>query len=158
MTTLVVCCASWGLAQVAAKEALLEIPPGLQAGGRSAIAAVLVLLWGLLRGKRLTERDGTFLPGLAVGLIFGVEVVVLFQGVEHTTASRGIVIFYLAPFFVAGGGHFLLGERLDARKLAGLACAFAGVVLAFSDSIGGGMQATLVGDALCLVAAILWAA
>ena len=42
VVTLVACCVTWGVAQVAAKVALTEVPPLLQAGLRSLGAAAPV--------------------------------------------------------------------------------------------------------------------
>ena len=37
----------------------------------------------------------------------------MYLGLAHTTASRGIVLLYLAPFVVAFGAHYLIpGDRL----------------------------------------------
>jgi drug/metabolite transporter (DMT)-like permease len=44
------CCVVWGLSQVAAKSALVEIAPLLQAAARSAGAALLLAAWVLARG------------------------------------------------------------------------------------------------------------
>ena len=156
VAVLVVLCGSWGLNQVAIKISLLGIPPALQMGGRSLIATLLVLLWCFVRRKPMFRADGSFWPGLAVGLLFGAEFVLLFWGLQYTTASRGAVFLNLAPFVVAVAGHFVLAERLGLRKLAGLTCAFLGVVLAFSDSLSLPSRDALFGDALCVGAAILW--
>ena len=154
---LVVLCGSWGLNQVAIKVTLWGIPPALQMGLRSLLAAVLVLAWCLARGVPIFRRDATLWPGLAVGLLFGLEFLLLFFGLQLTTASRGVVLLYLAPFVVAIGAHFALGEPLSARKLAGLVAAFLGVVLAFSESLAAATaETTLLGDALCVGAAVAW--
>ena len=50
VSSLLLCCLLWGLNQVAAKVALAEIPPLLQAGMRSLLAAELVGLWSRVRG------------------------------------------------------------------------------------------------------------
>src|SRR5688572_10684532 len=128
-------CASWGLNQVAIKVALAGIPPALQMGGRSALAALIVFAWCLARRKPVFQSDGSLAPGLAVGLLFGLEFAVLFWGLELTTASRGVIFLYFAPFVVAIGGHFALREPLGFRKLLGLGAAFLGIVLAFSDEL-----------------------
>ena len=59
----VLCCACWGLNQVAVKVANTGIPPMLQAGLRSLLSAVLVWGWTLGRGIPLFRRDGTLLAG-----------------------------------------------------------------------------------------------
>ncbi len=153
---LIVLCGSWGLNQVAIKVTLWGIPPALQMGGRSLVAAVLVLLWCLVRRIPVFGRDGTLWPGISVGLLFAAEFLLLFSGLQLTTASRGVVFLYIAPFVVALGGHFALREPLSAGKLAGLAAAFLGIVLAFSDSLSLPSRDALLGDALCVGAAIAW--
>ena len=153
---LVVLCGSWGLAQVATKVALWGIPPALQMGGRSAIAAVLVFVWCLVRRKPVFQSDGTLWPGLLVGFLFAGEFLLLFYGLQLTTASRGVVFLYLAPFVVAVAAHFVLGERLSTVKLVGLVAAFLGVVLAFSGALPSSTGGSIAGDALCVGAAIAW--
>jgi drug/metabolite transporter (DMT)-like permease len=153
---LVVLCASWGLNQVAIKVSLWGMPPAFLMGGRSLIAALLVFAWCLLRQKPMFRSDGTLLPGLIVGLLFAGEFLLLFWGLQLTTASRAVVFLYLAPFVVAVGGHYLFGERLGLMKLVGLVCAFLGLVLAFSDQLFENSDASLLGDFLCFGAAILW--
>ncbi len=158
VSALVVICGSWGLNQVAIKVALFGFPPALQMGARSLVAALLVLLWCFVRKKPVFSSDGSLKAGLAVGLLFGAEFALIFWGLELTTASRGVIFLYLAPFVVAAGGHFVLGEPLTQRKLAGLGCAFLGLVIAFSDTLSLPSRDALLGDALCMGAAILWGA
>lgn len=156
VVALIVLCGSWGLNQVAIKVALWGIPPALQVGARSAVAAVLVLLWCALRGIPLMQRDRTLRSGLVVGALFGIEFLLLFYGMQRTTASRGVVFLYLTPFVVAIAGHLVLGEALNRRKLVGLVAAFLGVTLAFVDSLSLPSREALFGDLLCVGAAIAW--
>jgi drug/metabolite transporter (DMT)-like permease len=156
--TLVVLCGSWGLNQVAIKITLWGMPPATQMGARSSVAAFLVLAWCLVRRKSLFNADGSFWPGLAAGMLFGLEFLSIFWGLQYTTAARAVIFIYLAPFVVAVAGHFWLGERLTRQKLIGLVCAFLGVVLALSDQLSLPSPDTLFGDLLCIVAAVLWGA
>ncbi len=156
VVTLVVLCGSWGLNQVAIKVGLWGIPPALQMGARSALAALLVFAWCMLRGRKLFESDGSLWPGLAAGLLFAVEFLLIFWGLQYTSAARAVIFIYLTPFVVALGGHFLLNEPLGSRKLVGLAGAFAGLVLAFSDKLSLPSPDALFGDGLCIIAAVFW--
>jgi len=155
---LVVLCGSWGLNQVAIKITLWGMPPATQMGARSSVAALLVLVWCLIRRRSLFHADGSLTPGLAAGLLFGLEFLSIFWGLQYTTAARAVIFIYLAPFVVAIGGHFWLAEPLERGKLLGLVCAFAGVVLALSDQLSMPSRDTLFGDVLCIVAAVLWGA
>jgi drug/metabolite transporter (DMT)-like permease len=151
--------AVWGLNQVAIKVGHTGISPVTQAGLRSAIAAACLVLWAAGRGVPLFRRDGTLGYGLTIALLFAGEFVCVYWGLTFTTASRAILIIYTAPFVVAGAAHFLLpAERLTARKALGLACAFAGLVLAFADGLRLPSRRALIGDGLQLAGAVLWAA
>jgi len=153
---MVLLCAIWGLQQVAMKFAVVEISPILQAGLRSGLGAVLVFAWARWRGIALFAADQSLRPGLLAGLLFGLEFVFIFVGVERTTVSRMVVFLYTAPCFTVLGLHFFVpGERMGWRQAAGVLLAFAGLVLAFIDKASGG---SLLGDAFGVLAALFWAA
>ena len=161
VVSLVVCSFLWGLNQVAAKVALGEVAPLVQAAVRSLGGVVLVLLWAKLRGIALFQRDGTLPGGLLAGALFAAEFACIFVGLQFTTASRMIVFIYFAPFIVALGMPFIArSERLSWVQTAGLVLAFAGVVSAFAEGFtqpaSGPRQ--WIGDALGVLAAVLWAA
>ena len=154
---LVACCAFWGLQQILIKTASVEVPPLWQASIRMAGAVVLLMLWCRLRGVTLFDRDGTLASGLLAGALFAGEFVCIYIGLQHTTASRLTVFVYTAPFVVAVLlPRFVPAERLRGLQWAGLALAFAGVVLAFSESLGHSPAGQLHGDALGLLAGVLW--
>ncbi len=159
MSLMVLFCAIWGLNQVAAKVANASISPLLQGGLRSVGAAILVWMWCQARGIPLLTRDRSLWPGLLAGLLFGGEFGAIFVGLQHTPASRGVLFLYTAPFFVAAGLHLLVpAERLRPAQIAGLFCAFAGVIVGFSDRGGDAGDQAWIGDLLMLVAAALWGA
>ncbi len=158
--SLLLCCAVWGVNQVAAKVALAELPPLLQAGARSAGAALLVALWSRWRRVSLGFGDGTLAPGLLAGALFALEFGCIFAGLQLTTASRMVVFVYLAPFVVALGMPLVAhGERLRALQFAGLLAAFGGVAWAYAEGLhaGPGSGRQWLGDALGVVGAVLWA-
>ncbi|HYO85727.1 MAG TPA: DMT family transporter [Dermatophilaceae bacterium] len=161
VTLILACTVVWGLGQVASKVGLREIPALTQAGMRSLGAAVLVALWATWRGVPLRQRDGTWWPGLAAGILFAAEFACIFLGLRYTTVGRMTVFLYLAPFVVALGMPLLLKvERLTRAQMAGLVAAFSGVALAFSEGFTGataGPQQWL-GDTLGVVAALGWGA
>ena len=152
----VLLCAIWGMQQVAIKVAAAGISPILQAGLRSGVAAVLVFAWAHWRGISLSAHDNSLRPGLFAGLLFALEFVFIFVGIDHTTVSRMVVFLYTAPCFTVLGLHFFVpGERMGWRQAAGVLLAFAGLVLAFVDKASGG---TPLGDAFGVLAALFWAA
>jgi len=158
-SVLTLLCLSWGLNQVAIKIANAGIQPVWQAGLRSAVGCALVVGWCRLRGVPLLARDGTLAAGIAVGVLFGVEFLLIYVALDYTTVSRGIVFLYVMPFVVAVGAHFLIpGERLTAVRVGGLVAAFVGVVVAFSDRLSLPSPQALIGDVLFVAAAVAWGA
>jgi drug/metabolite transporter (DMT)-like permease len=82
---------------------------------------VLVFIWARWRGLALFGRDASLRPGLLAGLLFGLEFVFIFVGVERTTVSRMVVFLYTAPCFTVLGLHFFVpGERMAWRQWAGV--------------------------------------
>ncbi len=158
---MVLLCAAWGLQQVVIKVTAPLMGAVLQAGVRSAIAALLVFAFAAWRRTPLWEHDGTLRPGIVAGLLFGAEFFCIFVGLGHTTASRMAVFLYTAPIFTALGLHlFVPGEHLQRGQWLGVVMAFCGMVLAFADGIvsSSAQSSTLLGDALGVVAGALWAA
>lgn len=155
---LLLCCALWGINQVAVKAGLTEIAPLWQAGLRSLVAAVLVWAWSAARGIRLFERDGSGGGGLLAGLLFAAEFACIFVGLQYTSASRMVVFIYLSPFVVALGMPFIArGETLAARQWAGLLLAFGAVAYAFAEGFSAPHSPNQwCGDALGVAAAVLW--
>ncbi|MCA3187246.1 MAG: EamA family transporter, partial [Cupriavidus sp.] len=102
---MVLLCAAWGLQQVIIKVTAPLMGAVLQAGVRSAVAALLVYAFAAWRGTPLWQRDGTLPAGLVAGLLFGAEFFCIFVGLGHTTASRMAVFLYTAPIFTALGLH-----------------------------------------------------
>jgi len=154
-------CAAWGLQQVVIKVTAPLMGAVMQAGVRSAIAALLVYGFTLWHRQPLWQRDGTLPAGLLAGLLFGGEFLCVFVGLGHTTASRMAVFLYTAPVFTALGLHFTVpGERLRPMQWLGVIAAFAGIVIAFADGMVSPAHdsSTLLGDGLGVLAGALWAA
>ncbi|MBS0453161.1 MAG: DMT family transporter [Proteobacteria bacterium] len=157
ITILVFCCAFWGLQQILIKTTVGEVPPLWQASIRMAGAVVLLWAWCAARGVKLFERDGTLPGGLLAGALFAAEFTCIYIGLQHTSASRLTVFLYTSPFVVALLlPRWVPKERLHGIQWFGLAIAFGGVVVAFSESLGHSSRDMLTGDALALLAGVLW--
>ena len=159
---MLVLCLVWGLQQVALKATAGEIAPIFQIGLRSGVAALLVGLVMVARKERM-DLAQTWHAGLMVGLLFGVEFLLVGEGLRHTSASHMVVFLYTAPIFAALGLHWRLpAERLGAMQWLGIALAFGGLALVFFGRIAPSAAHSpgdmLWGDFLGLLAGAAWGA
>ncbi|OYU43173.1 MAG: EamA family transporter [Burkholderiales bacterium PBB4] len=159
---MLVLCAIWGLQQVVLKATAADIAPILQIALRSGGAALLVGLVMWVRKERFDWTDGTLKPGLLVGVFFGLEFLLVAEGLRHTSASHMAVFLYTAPIFAALGLHWRLpAERLGLVQWLGITLAFGGIAMAFlgrSQATSGVPGNVLWGDFLGLLAGMAWAA
>jgi drug/metabolite transporter (DMT)-like permease len=122
-------------------------------------ATIFIWLWMTVRREPLLERDGTLWWGIAAGLLFAAEFILIYWGLEYTNASRAVIFLYMSPFVVALGAQlFIPGEHLRAIQVLGLCCAFLGIVIAFEESLSFPTRRMLIGDSMLAGAAILWGA
>jgi drug/metabolite transporter (DMT)-like permease len=158
MVLVVLLCTIWGFNQVAVKLALPDIPPLTQCAIRTTLATLIVLAWMRLRGLPIAARDGTLVSGIVVGVLFGLEFLLIYRGLLYTTASRASLFIYLAPFFVVIGARwFLPGDRFGPMQWLGLALSFAGMVIAFGLPTPAADPRQLIGDLMMVAAALAWA-
>ncbi|ETF03704.1 membrane protein [Advenella kashmirensis W13003] len=155
-------CAIWGLQQAVLKGAAPDVSPVFQIALRSGISAVMVFALIYARGDRICLSDGTWKPGIAAGLLFALEFLLVGAGLRYTTASHMVIFLYTAPVFAALGLLWKLpDERLALTQWLGIGVAFAGIVVTFTGNNGSGApdgSNPLLGDLLGLGAAIAWGA
>ncbi|MCH8883305.1 MAG: DMT family transporter [SAR324 cluster bacterium] len=149
----------WGLNSVSVKVVTNGISPIMGAALRSALALVLLTLYGLWRGEPLRYRGRVGLHGLVIGAMFSLEFSLMYGGARLSNAGHTALFINTSPLFVALGAHWLLpGERLTTARLLGLAAAFAGIVTLFADKPNMWDTGFWRGDLLLLASAIMWAA
>lgn len=163
-SSMLLLCVCWGFQQIAIKLVAADVAPIMQIALRSAFAALVLAVVVWRREGLRAFSDGTALPGLIVGLLFAGEFLFVAQGLVYTTASHMSVFLYTAPIFAALGLHWLLPEeRMKPLQWLGVAVAFCGIAVAFLGK--GGQQSgqpgasdMLLGDAMGLLAGLLWGA
>lgn len=150
---------SWGFNNVAIKLAIHDIPPLIQSSTRSLIGAFLVGIWTQARGIALFKRDGTLGAGILAGVLFALEFLLIYRGLVWTTATRGVLFLYLAPFFVVIGSRWLVpGDHFHLSQWLGLLLSFFGIVIAFGLPTPASDPRQILGDLMLVGGAAAWAA
>jgi len=147
-------CLIWGLNWVVMKEANQVFPPVLFTTYRFILGSgVLLFSMTYLKKIPIPRREDwkwIILGGILQTAFFNTAVQV---GMQFLSAGLSSVLSYSMPFWVAIMAHFLLGEKLTRRKIAGVAMGIVGLVALLN--IGGG--GTWWAIALTLAGAVAWA-
>jgi drug/metabolite transporter (DMT)-like permease len=157
LTAVVTSVLLWASAFVAIRSAAAHYGPGALALGRLLTGTVALLALLLVRREGLPPRAAW--PGIAISgvLWFGLYMVALNWGERQVDAGTAAMLVNIGPLLIALLGGWLLNEGFPRKLMSGMAVSFAGaVVVGFSMSGGGG--GSLLGIALCLLAAATYAA
>ena len=147
-----------GLNQTLVKIVNTGIHPLFQVGLRSILASIPVLLFCFIFKKKLSISDGSLLPGIICGSLFGIEFVFLFYALEYTSVARSSILFYSMPVWLGIAAHFLIkDEELNLKRVIGFVLSIVAIFIALfsKNKIGEG---GVLGDLFALFASFLWAA
>jgi len=148
-----------GLNQVLVKLVNIGMHPIFQVAMRSALAIIPILIYCYFTKKKINFFDGSFLPGVITGVLFGVEFVFLFTALDYSTVTRVSLIFYTMPVWLTLAAHFLIkNDTLNLNKILGLIIAITGLVFAVYQPISGYSMKQFYGDFYSLLASFCWAA
>ncbi|WP_018570407.1 DMT family transporter [Streptomyces sp. PsTaAH-124] len=146
----------WASAFVSIRSAGAAYSPGALALGRLLAGAVALGALCLVRREGWPPREawrGIALSGL---LWFGFYMVALNWGEQRVDAGTAALVVNIGPLLIALLGTRLLGDRMPPRLLAGMGVSFAGAVTVGLSMSGAG-GSSVVGVALCLLAAVAYA-
>lgn len=146
-------CIIWGLNWVVMKQANQFFPPVVFVTYRFILgAAVLLILTYLMKVPIPARKDWLWII-LSGVLQIGFSNVAVQIGMQYLGAGFSAVLTYSMPLWVAIMAHFLLGERLTKRKVAGVILSMFGLVTLLNVSGGGVWWAIF----LTLAGAAAWA-
>ena len=157
---LIVVVVAWGLTWPVNKVILESLPPLWMAALRSAIATVALFVIAVARGRLSVPRSGDVPVILSITLLHMVGFVVLANvGLQLVPTGRSVVLAYTTPLWVTPGAWLLLGERLSARRLAGVMAGIAGLIILFNPlAFDWTDPDAVLGNGAIVGAALLWAA
>ncbi len=138
---------------------VLGQPPATVVFWRCAFGALAMLATcaalGQLKQGAINRRQ------LAFAILGGIALVLnwtlLFAAYKHASIAVATVTYHVQPFMLVALGALLFGEKLTADRLGWLLLAFAGMVLIVAGQQSGGGDDYLLGVALALGAALMYA-
>jgi drug/metabolite transporter (DMT)-like permease len=152
----------WASAFVGIRAVGHELSPGALALGRMLVGSLTLTAIVLVVRTRPRAAAAALPRGRLLGAIalwgaawFGLYNLTLNAAERHLDAGTTALLVNVAPVVVAVLAGLLLGEGFPARLLAGMAIAFAGVVLIATTTSGGGTD--VAGVLLGLLAAMAYA-
>lgn len=142
----------WGMNWVVMKTANTFFPPITFVAYRFLFGALVLLsVWFWLHLPLLKKKywPWIFLTGI---LQMGLNNIAAQTSMLTLGAGMVSVLNYSMPVFAAVMAHFLLGERLNWRKGAGIVLAIAGMAVLMDVHAGGDVTAICIG----LLSAVFW--
>ena len=158
---LLAACLLWAVSFVATKIALEVVPPLTVVSLRLLVGALCFLPLLVTAGRWRRIANGRTLLGLfglsllGAGLHYGFQTV----GLQFTRASNASLYVATGPISILLLAVLFLDERLNLRKLLGIAIAVAGVlvVMGLGTILAFRLPQRVVGDLLVIASLVLWA-
>lgn len=146
----------WASAFVGIRDAARHFSPGALALGRLSIAAVALGLIVLARREPLPSRRDLGVIAFVGIFWFGLYNIALNEAEQRVDAGTAAMLVNVGPILIAVLAGITLHEGFPPRLLAGLAIAFAGVIVIGSATSDDGLTPSW-GALLCLAAAVFYA-
>jgi drug/metabolite transporter (DMT)-like permease len=150
---IVLLCLIWGMNWVVMKEAIQVFPPVLFTTYRFVLGSIVLLSIAYFKKIPIPRRKDwkwIILGGILQTAFFNSAIQI---GMQFLSAGLSSVLSYSMPFWMAIMAHFLLGEKLTSRKMAGVAMGILGLIALLNVSGGGAWWAI----SLTLAGAVAWA-
>ncbi len=150
------CCLIWGSTWLGIKASLYSLTPFYSVGFRFVIASVLVLLF--VKYKRLeilTDKTSIKLYLVMAFFSYVIPYGLVYWAEQFIPSGLAAVLFGVYPFFVLLFSYVALpGESIGFFKVLGIVLGFGGILVIFSENLGGDISSYFLGmTALVLSAA-----
>ena len=149
--------AFWGLSFISTKKVLPYLTPSEIITVRLLLGAPVLYLVARVRGTKFDfeSKDRTVI--IVAAIILGAHFLIQTLGLNFTTATNTAWLIATIPAFVAVLSRIFLKERLNLRRITGIALGTIGVILLVSKgNIGRLDWLYSFGDWLVLVTCLTW--
>ncbi|MCY9670176.1 DMT family transporter [Paenibacillus alginolyticus] len=130
---LVFCVFIWALNYIVRQILLREFSPFFLSAFSLTVVSFTFLIWAFVTKSfvKLTRKEIVFfLLSAVIGLI--ANQILLFKGLERTSATNASLIFTLSPLITAGLAAVFLKEKITWRMVAGCLVAIIGLIQALN--------------------------
>ena len=150
----------WGINWSVTKSLVVEVPPLWTAAIRSWIALIGLLVILRATGNLIIPKTADIPVVLSVAVLhMTLFSTLVAAGLRYLPASKGIVLGYTTPLWVALAAGIAGTERLGALKLVGVATGLLGLCVILNPaSLDWTNLHIIVGAGMIILAAICWAA
>jgi drug/metabolite transporter (DMT)-like permease len=140
-------CLIWGSTWLAIRLGLDSLTPFISAGLRFTLASVIILLFMKLRRVTVQlDRRSVKLYMLLALFSYAVPFGLVYWGEQYVPSGLAAVLFAVYPFFIALFTYLAMpAEKIGLFKFGGMVVGFSGIVVIFSDQIGGDMSIYVIG-------------
>ncbi len=138
----------------------INLPSSAIASARGFLAALLMTLIMLIRGKRFDKSaiKANFRLLILGGALIGFNWLALFEAYKYTTVAVATLLYYFAPVIVIFVSPLFFKERITLHKIICVIIVMAGMVMISGILSEGAADFSLAGTLLGLLAALLYAA
>ncbi len=121
--------------------------------GLLCAAGLIIGLVAIHRRRALAVMLAPGVPGLVIGILFGISTIAFVWAVTHTSAASTLLIIATGSMFGAGFSWLLMRERLAVCTVVAMIATFAGLLIIVSGKADA--VSSLEGDLSAVVVAVL---
>ncbi|HEY6907372.1 MAG TPA: EamA family transporter, partial [Ignavibacteriaceae bacterium] len=140
-------CFIWGSTWLAIRIGLETLTPMFSCGLRFMLASLLILLLMKFKHMKLqTDKLSIWLYILMGVFSFLIPYGLVYWGEQYISSGLAAVLFAVYPFFVVLFSYLLIpSQSIGFAKTFGIIIGFGGILVIFSDDIGGDISSYLLG-------------
>jgi putative membrane protein PagO len=152
-------CFIWGSTWLAIRIGLESLTPLYSSGFRFILASLLILLWMRFKNIELQKDKISIRFYIVMGVFtFVIPFALVYWAEQFIPSGLASVLFAVFPFFVVIFSYFLIpSETIGFAKLIGIVIGFTGILIIFSDDLGGDITSYLIGMSAIVLSGILQA-
>ena len=152
-------CFIWGSTWLAIRIGLEDLTPLISSGLRFILAGFLIFV--LMKSKKLEIQKDKISIKLYLLMAFFSYVIpfaLVYWAEQFVPSGLSAVLFAVYPFFVVLFSYFLIpSERLGFLKVIGIIIGFIGIIVIFSDDLGGDFSSYFVGMLAIVISGMMQA-